>query len=106
MTKVELFLGKKLLEMGISPSLKGFNLIISFVEKEIELDSNNTMELYEILAKENGTNSHCIERNIRSAFDSANKETATYKALFGDLKQTNSTRLSTLGWITKGALEG
>lgn len=57
---------KILLDLGISPELRGFRYMI-FAVQEIKLGTEETVKVYEKVAKRTGTSKSQVERCIRHA---------------------------------------
>ena len=82
-----------LLDLGITPKLKGFNYIVDAVEYMLNYKDCNIMEVYDYLSDKYKVNNS--ERNIRHAFSKCDENSLVYKQWFGHAK-TNSERLTTL----------
>ena len=82
---------KVLLELEITPNLKGFNYICRMVEivKADELNEKSVFGIYEEIAEEYKTKSICVERAIRHAISKADKESDAWKKYVGlkDIKK-------------------
>ncbi len=70
--EVEQMVFNLLLELGISPNLKGFRYLsdgVIEVYRNHELGEKIVGELYSYIAKKHGTNSQCVERAVRHALN-------------------------------------
>jgi len=89
-----------LIELGVTPNLKGFDYICRAVE--IISNSKKRMDIvkgiYADIANEFDTTSSRTERAIRHAFSKVDKESEAYKKYIGIDKTTNSTLLYTLAY--------
>ncbi len=72
---------KHLWRMGISNRLKGYKMIVFAVELAVE-DEDRLLcaqqHLYKPIARELGCNTHCVERNIRTAINHAWRNNPDY----------------------------
>lgn len=89
-----------LLELGITPNLRGFGYICRAVE--IILASQGKMRvvegLYAEIAKECDSSIACVERAIRHAFTKVDVESRAFIQYLGTDKLTNSALLYTLAY--------
>ena len=94
-----------LIELGITPYLKGFYYISSAVE--IILKSNGKVRIvdgvYVDIAKEFDTTASRVERAIRYAFSKVNIENKAFIEYLGTDKLTNGALLYTLAYRLKDA---
>lgn len=83
---------KVLLELGITPDLKGFNYICRMIEivKADELNKKSVIGIYQEIAEEYKTTASCVERAIRHAISKADKESDAWKKYIGlkDIKNS------------------
>ena len=82
-----------LLELGITPNLKGFKCICEAVSYIIENDNAKIKDVYEYVAKNLGYAIPNVERAIRHCISKANKTSETWDKYIGCKKVTNSTFL-------------
>lgn len=82
--------------MGITPNLQGFRYICSAVNYISANKFIRTIDLYETIAHDAGTNYKAVERSIRHAVKKADKDSETWKKYIGLSKYTNSSVLYTL----------
>ena len=89
---------KVLLELGITPNLKGFNYIRRMVEivKSDELNEKSVFGIYQEIAEEYKTTALCVERSIRHAISKADKESDVWKKYVGLKDVKNSKVVYTL----------
>lgn len=99
-----------LLELGIMPNRKGFDMIIEAIEL-VRNDRNRymgsiTKQLYPTLAKKFNTTPHRVERNIRSAIEAAfdNGAAMNFTELFGGCRADKG-KLENSAFISVCALE-
>lgn len=96
-------IGNALIELGITPDLKGFDYICSAIE--IISKSNEKIKLvdgvYVDVAKEFDTTASSVGRAIRHAFSKMDKNNGAYKKYIGIDKSTNSALLYTLAYKLK-----
>ena len=91
---------KILLELGITPDLKGFNYISRMIEivKTDELNKKSVIGIYEEIAGEYKTTASCVERAIRHAISKADKESDAWKKYVGLKDVKNSKVVYTLAF--------
>lgn len=107
MDGIEVIIGGKLIEMGITPNLDGFRYIIESVKLLLVDESMNAMDIYEIVAEVRGVTAHRVERSIRTAFASANKDSCIYNLYFGTLaKKSNINCMSIIAWNIRNVIGG
>lgn len=71
--------------LGISPSVKGYAYLcraVQLVCSDREYAYVSADELYETVARENKTNAHCVERDIRTAIRDSHCGTSVKKLIF------------------------
>ena len=87
-----------LLQIGITPNLKGFAYICDMVEiiKADEKRERKFQDMYMETAKKNNTNWGAVERAIRHALSKANKESEAWKEYIGTKDATNAVVLCML----------
>ncbi len=72
-------------QLGISPCMKGYVYLcraVQLVRNDSEYFYCSADELYTVIARENGTNVHCIERDIRTAIRDSQCNTSVKKLIF------------------------
>lgn len=82
-----------LLELGITPNLKGFNCIVEAVGYIMKNNDVKTTDVYEYVAKNLGYEISNVERAIRHCISKADKTSETWGKYIGCKKVTNSTFL-------------
>lgn len=82
-----------LIELGITPNLKGFNCIVEAVCYIMKNNDVKTTDVYEHVAKNLGYEISNVERAIRHCISKANKTSETWNKYIGCKKVTNSTFL-------------
>lgn len=91
-----------LLQMGIAPSRKGFDLIVDAVELLANNDLCDGMGgIYEIIAEARETTYGVVEGNIRSAISKASRESGWWRKMGLSQKTTNRKFLSALALLMK-----
>lgn len=87
-----------LLELGITPDLKGFGYICKAIDY-ISADRTVKMcDVYELVAKDFDASSSRVERAIRHAFSKVDKESEAFNKYLGISNMTNSALLYTLAY--------
>ena len=105
MEKIEMIIGGKLIEMGVTPNLKGFRYIVEGVKILIDDETTNFSTIYENIAKKFGVTKEGVIRSIITAFNKANKNSCLYNLYFGTLKtKSNSNCLSVMAWNIKNMI--
>ncbi len=72
-------------KLGISPAMKGYTYLyraVQLVYDDGEHFFGSADELYTVIARENGTNAHCIERDIRTAIRDSRCNISVKKLIF------------------------
>ena len=87
-----------LLELGVTPNLKGFNYICDAVEMINKEGRIKVTYIYDKIARDNNENMMRVERAIRHAISHVNEE--TWKSI-GGAGLKNSEFLYTLELITR-----
>lgn len=90
-----------LLELGITPNLKGFDYICKTIDYMMTRKRIKMVEMYRIIAKDFETTPSAVERAIRTAFLKIDVESDVFTKYFGTDKITNSTLLHTLVYRLK-----
>lgn len=85
-----------LIELGITPNLKGFDYICKAINYISADRAIKMCSVYELVAKDCETTSSRVERAIRHALSKADKESEAYKKYIGIKDTTNSAVLYTL----------
>ena len=88
-----------LLELGVTPNLKGFNYICDAVEMINKEGRIKVTYIYNKIARDNNEKMMCVERTIRHAISHVNEE--TWKSIGGGTGLKNSEFLYTLELITR-----
>lgn len=82
--------GDALLQLGITPDLKGFNYIIDMVEMIDKEGNLKMMYFYEMVAKKNNSTASRVERAVRHCVSKADRECDTFKRVFDGVKDINN----------------
>lgn len=83
-------IGDTLLQLGITPDLKGFGYIVDVVEM-IDTDGRQKITyFYDTVAKKHGTKASRVERCIRHCRTKMNMESETFKRLFIGVSDINN----------------
>lgn len=89
---------RKLMELGVTPNLMGFNYICEAIDILVDEPNIKTIALYALIAKKCKTTSTSVERTIRHAITKVNAD--TYHAI-GGCGMRNSEFLHAIAVITK-----
>lgn len=90
-----------LLELGITPNLKGFKCICEAVKYISENEDAGTTDVYEHVAKRFNYEISHVERAVRHSISKADKNSEAWDRYVGYKKVTNSTFL----WVLALRLE-
>ena len=104
MTSVQWMISDTLLDVGINPGLLGWDYLkvgVEMVYNDREYLRNMTGKLYPDIAKEVGSTTSRVERNIRNAIESAfnNMVEDTRKKYFGNVVSMNSGKVTNTTFI-------
>ena len=85
-----------LIELGVTPALKGFYYILDAVEIYTDNPGIKAMDMYEVIAIRHNTEAKRVDRSLRHAFS---KISEYHKAnYFGDIKYSNMGYISIIAW--------
>lgn len=87
-----------LLELGITPDLKGFRCIRLAIEEISKENNLSVCGLYQLIAEKTGSTQSRVERDIRYAFNRLDLSSEEYNKYIGIKSKTNSARLYTLAY--------
>lgn len=85
-----------LIELGITPNLKGFNCIVEAVGYIMENNDVKTTDVYEHVANTLGYKAANVERTIRHCVLNADKNSESWRRYIGIKRANNSTFLFVL----------
>lgn len=83
--------GDALLQLGITPDLKGFNYIIDMVEMIDKGELSKVTAGYAIIAKKYGNTASGIERGIRHAITKIDTKSREYERYIGGNVESQKT---------------
>ena len=94
--------GDTLLQLGITPDLKGFQYIIDMVELINGGDKSGTINQYKIIAEKRNTTYTRVERRVRHAMEELKPKSKEYERIIGTNAVLNNSRfLYTLAYRLK-----
>ena len=85
-----------LLELGITPNLKGFNCIVEAVGYIMKNNDAKTTDVYEHVANTLGCRAANVERTIRHCVTKADRDSDAWRKYIGIKRANNSTFLFVL----------
>lgn len=88
--------GDLLIELGVTPALKGFYYILDAVEIVTDNPEIKTRDMYEVISIRHNTEAGRVDRSLRHAFSRISEyHKANY---FGDVKYSNMGYISIIAW--------
>ena len=88
--------GDLLINLGVTPALKGFYYILDAVEIVTNNPEIKASDMYEVISIRHNTEAKRVDRSLRHAFSKISEyHKASY---FGDVKYSNMGYISIIAW--------
>lgn len=84
--------GDVLINLGITPEVKGFNYIIDMAEMVSKCENQKMMNIYEMVAEKNNTTASRTERAIRHCISNVDRNCEESTELFGEIKKISNSK--------------